>query len=90
MKISSWIRKTHFIGLYAEFLQYKKASFKLLIPVVPTNVIGTTEEVLIAGNKLIHLNGNSNSGGNNHSMESVSGDAKAASEQAGKLQGLFK
>lgn len=50
-------KETHFIGLYAEFLDYKKSSFKLLIPVVPTNVVGTSEDVLIAGNKLIHLNG---------------------------------
>lgn len=53
-------KETHFIGLYAEFLDYKKSSFKLLIPVVPTNVVGTSEDVLIAGNKLIHLSGNAN------------------------------
>lgn len=50
-------KEAHYIGLYAEFLQYKKSSFKLLIPVVPTNVIGTSEDVLIAGNKLMHING---------------------------------
>ena len=49
-------KETRFIGLYAEFLKYKNASFKLIIPVVPTNVIGTSEDVLIAGNKLVHLN----------------------------------
>ena len=52
-------KKTNFIGLYAEFLDFKKSSFKLIIPVVPTNVVGTSEEVLIAGNKLIHLDGSS-------------------------------
>lgn len=52
-------KKTNFIGLYAEFLDFKKSSFKLIIPVVPTNVVGTSEEVLIAGNKLIHLSGSS-------------------------------
>jgi|LGVF01.2.fsa_nt_gb type VI secretion system protein VasD len=50
-------KEANYIGLYAEFLQYKKSSFKLLIPVVPTNVIGTSEDVLIAGNKLVHLGG---------------------------------
>ena len=50
-------KEARYIGLYAEFLQYKKSSFKLLIPVVPTNVVGTSEDVLIAGNKLVHLNG---------------------------------
>lgn len=51
-------KETHFIGLYAEFLDFKNSSFKLLIPVVPTNVVGTSEDVLIAGNKLVHLSGN--------------------------------
>ncbi|MCW8899576.1 MAG: type VI secretion system lipoprotein TssJ [Gammaproteobacteria bacterium] len=53
-------KETNYIGLYAEFLDYKNSSFKLLIPVVPTNVVGTSEDVLIAGNKLIHLSGNAN------------------------------
>ena len=52
-------KETNYIGLYAEFLDYKKSSFKLIIPVVPTNVIGTSEDVLIAGNKLVHLSGSS-------------------------------
>lgn len=51
-------KETRYIGLYAEFLQFKKSSFKLLIPVVPTNFIGTSEDVLISGNKLIHLSAN--------------------------------
>ncbi|MFK5914342.1 MAG: type VI secretion system lipoprotein TssJ [Woeseiaceae bacterium] len=54
-------KETHYIGLYAEFLQYKKSAFKLLIPVVPTNVIGTTEKVLISGNRLINLNASTES-----------------------------
>lgn len=52
-------KNTKFIGLYAEFLDYKKSSYKLLIPVVPTNVVGTSEDILIAGNKLIHVSGSS-------------------------------
>ena len=77
-------KKTRFIGLYAEFLQYKKSSFKLIIPVVPTNVIGTTEEVLISGNNLIHLNGGKPATSN------ASADYKAAQEKAGKLKSLYK
>lgn len=48
-------KETRYIGLYAEFLRFKKSSYKLLIPVVPTNVIGTSEDVLISGNKLINM-----------------------------------
>lgn len=53
-------KDARYIGLYAEFLQYKNSSFKLLVPVVPTNVIGTTEKVLVAGNRLVHLNADNN------------------------------
>ncbi len=82
-------KETRYIGLYAEFLQYKKAAFKLLIPVVPTNVIGTSEEVLIAGNKLIHLSANNNQA-EEERMKNAAGDVTAAGEKAGKLKGLFK
>lgn len=85
-------KDARFIGLYAEFLQYKKSSFKLLIPVVPTNVIGTSEKVLIAGNKLIHIDGNNNSANDNqrkNNMKKAAGDVSAAGEKANKLKGLF-
>lgn len=83
-------KETNYIGLYAEFLQYKKSAFKLLIPVVPTNVIGTTEEVLIAGNKLIHLNGNNDLAEEKERMKNASAGVSAAGKKAGKLKGLFK
>jgi len=84
-------KKTRFIGLYAEFLQYKKSSFKLLIPVVPTNVIGTSEDVLIAGNRLIHLNADNRAEENNQNerMKSAADNVSAAGEKAGKLKSLF-
>lgn len=85
-------KETRFIGLYAEFLQYKKAGFKLLIPVVPTNVVGTSEEVLIAGNKLIYLGDSelkNNSAMSKEEMEKAAGDATAAAEKGSKLKGLF-
>ena len=84
-------KDARFIGLYAEFLQYKKSSFKLLIPVVPTNVIGTSEKVLIAGNRLIHVNGSNNSENNNgiDDIKNAAGDISVAGEKANKLKGLF-
>ena len=85
-------KNTRFIGLYAEFLQYKKAGFKLLIPVVPTNVVGTSEEVLIAGNKLIYLGDSelkNNGAMSKEDMEKAAGDATAAAEKGNKLKGLF-
>jgi len=85
-------KKTHYIGLYAEFLQYKKSSFKLLIPVVPSNFIGTSEDVLIAGNKLIHLSANNDIEDDKkriNNMNKAAGDASAAGEKANKLKSLF-
>jgi len=85
-------KETRFIGLYAEFLQYKKSGFKLLIPVVPTNVIGTSEEVLVSGNKLIYLGDSelkNNSAMSKEDMEKAVGDATAAAEKGNKLKSLF-
>lgn len=86
-------KKTRFIGLYAEFLQYKKASFKLLIPVVPENFIGTSEDVLIASNKLVHLSANNDIEDDQkriNQMNGAAGDVSTAQENANKLKGLFK
>ena len=85
-------KETKYIGLYAEFLQYKKSSYKLLIPVVPSNVVGTSEDVLIAGNKLIHLSANNNVEDDKNrinSMNKAAGDASAASKKASGLKSPF-
>lgn len=86
-------KNTRYIGLYAEFLQYKKSSYKLLIPVVPENFIGTSEEVLIASNKLVHLSANKNIENDEeriNRMNNAAGDVSAAGENANKLKDLFK
>ena len=85
-------KDTRFIGLYAEFLRYKKSGYKLLIPVVPTNVVGTSEKVLIAGNRLIYLGDSelrNNSPMSKEDMEKAAGDVSAAAEKGSKLKGLF-
>ena len=46
-------KDTKYVALYAEFLEYKNARYKLIIPVVQHDVIGTTINVRISGNKLI-------------------------------------
>lgn len=42
--------KTKFVGLYAEFLRYKNAKYKLIIPVTQHDVIGTTRTIRISRN----------------------------------------
>lgn len=92
-------KETRFIGLYAEFFQFKKSGFKLIVPVVPTNVIGTSAEILIAGNKLIHVDASNNIEKDDErkkNMDKAAKNAKenvdsanAAVEKADKLKSLF-
>ena len=44
--------ETRFVGLYAEFLQYKDSGFKLVIPVVQNNVVSSQAMVLVSSNDL--------------------------------------
>ena len=46
---------TKFIGLYAEFLQYENAKYKVIIPVAETNVVSSTAKVQLFENKMIIL-----------------------------------
>lgn len=45
-------KETKYVGLYAEFLQYKNAKYKIVIPVDQTNVISTSASIAISGNRL--------------------------------------
>ena len=46
---------TKYIGLYAEFLQYEDAKYKVIIPVAETNVVSSTAKVQLTENKMIIL-----------------------------------
>ena len=45
--------KTRFVGLYAEFLNYKNARYKIIIPVTQHDVIGTSINIKVSGNRLL-------------------------------------
>lgn len=45
--------ETRFVGLYAEFLNFKQAKYKLTIPVVTNNVIRNSVVIRISGDDLI-------------------------------------
>ena len=47
-------KKTRFVGLYAEFLNYKNAKYKMIVPVVQHDVIGTTINVHVSGNRILN------------------------------------
>jgi len=43
---------TRFVGLYAEFQHYRHSTFKIILPVEPTNVVATSASVHISGNTM--------------------------------------
>lgn len=45
--------KTRYVGLYAEFLDYKNARYKVIIPVVQHDLIGTTINIRVSGNRIV-------------------------------------
>lgn len=45
-------KKTLYVALYAEFLQYKNSDYLLIIPVTPNNVVATSITVEVSGNTL--------------------------------------
>ena len=44
--------ETRYVGLFAEFLQYKDAKFKILIPIAPTNVFASSGTIYLYGNTI--------------------------------------
>ncbi|MFP5350924.1 MAG: type VI secretion system lipoprotein TssJ [Gammaproteobacteria bacterium] len=44
--------EANYVGLVAEFLQYKNAKFKVVIPVASKNVIASSSTVRISGNSM--------------------------------------
>lgn len=42
--------ETRYVGLVAEFLQYQKAKFKVVIPIAKENVVASSSDIRISGN----------------------------------------
>jgi len=49
--------KTTYVALYAEFLQYKDAVYRVVIPVTATNVVTSSATIRISGNALKIIDG---------------------------------
>lgn len=45
-------KEARYVGLYAEFLRYKSAAYKVIIPVTPNNVISTSATIYLSGNRM--------------------------------------
>lgn len=48
--------KTHYVGLFAEFQDYRNSTYKVIIPVEPTNVVASSSVVNISGNTMSATN----------------------------------
>jgi len=46
-------KETKYVGLFAEFIRYKNAKYKLVIPVAQNNVISSSAKIQLSGNKMI-------------------------------------
>jgi len=45
-------KQTQYVGLFAEFLMYKDAKYKLIIPIAQTNVFSSSANIRISANEL--------------------------------------
>jgi len=48
-------KETKYVGLFAEFLAYKNAKYKLVFPITQANVVGSVAKIQISGNRLIFV-----------------------------------
>lgn len=46
-------KKTNYVALYGEFLEFKRSKFKLVFPVVANNVFRNSVKIRVSGNDLI-------------------------------------
>lgn len=46
-------KETKFIAIYAEFLNYKAAKYKIITPIVSNNVVATSISIRLSGNTLM-------------------------------------
>lgn len=83
--------KTHYVALYAEFLEFKDAKYKLIIPVVANNVVRNTVIIRVSGNKLIFDQPIDEDMGDDYKKgaDKAKADADKAKAKTDKLKKLF-
>lgn len=82
--------KTAYVALYAEFLQYKDSTYRVVIPVVPNNVVSTKATIRISGNKLkiVEGSGFEDEEDDDKTLDKAKSGAKKAKDTAEKGQGV--
>ena len=93
-------KKTHYVALYGEFLEFKESKFKLIIPVVANNVFRNSVVIRVAGNEMIFeekVDEEIDDGSDlmdtaeksKKGVEGAQGAAEGAQESADKFKKLF-
>lgn len=80
---------TQFIGLYAEFLRYRNATYKLIIPVTAHNVIKNSATITISGNRIIDPENSANQSQSSIDVDKTAKQAGEGAEQTQKVNDMF-
>lgn len=83
-------KKTHYVGLYAEFLDFKDSKYKLIIPVVANNVLRTSVVIRVSGNELIFNEAIDEDIGDGVDLEKTAKSAKEGADAASGAADLFQ
>ena len=84
-------KKTNYVALYAEFLEFKDSKYKVVIPVVANNVVSSKAVVHVSGNQLLiqRSDAQSSDEDDGSSMDSAKSGAKKAKKVSDKAGDLF-
>ena len=83
-------KKTNYVALYAEFLEFKEAKYKLILPVVANNVFRNSVVIKISGNELIFDENMDTESGDNTDFEGKATKMNDATGKAQKSSGAVK
>ena len=83
-------KKTHYVALYAEFLDFKDSKYKLIIPVVANNVLRNSVVIRVSGNQLIFNEAINEDLDDGIDLESTAKSAKEGADAATGAAELFQ
>jgi type VI secretion system protein VasD len=82
-------KKANYVAFYAEFLKFKGAKYKVIIPVVASNLIDSTAVVHVSGNKITVEHKDGSDYREYYDGENIKAGAGHAKEAAESAQGIY-
>lgn len=80
-------KSANYVAFYAEFLKFKDAKYKVIVPVVANNVFQSTATVHVSKNEISVEHGNSN--GADEYLDGVAADARKIKAGSESAQGVY-